>query len=201
MADKPQTASAAGNGHDHSHDHSHDHPLTLQTAAANAPTAPAPATGTPQTPTAVTNTQATPAQTDKPLISSANHPDNKLYQQAVSNLEQLGPSGGFKSREDLEKAAAAVAADAKATGLKDINHITKTNAPDGQTFLVATQGDPINNPASKRSYIDYGQATSQTVAQSTSMAEGKSPATQVAAQPTQQTEQPQQEPIRIAAAR
>ena len=196
-ADKPQTAPAAGNGHGHSH----DHPLTPQTAAANAPTAPAPATGTPQTPTAVTNTQATPAQTDKPLISSANHPDNKLYQQAVSNLEQLGPSGGFKSREDLEKAAAAVAADAKATGLKDINHITKTNAPDGQTFLVATQGDPINNPASKRSYIDYGQATSQTVAQSTSMAEGKSPATQVAAQPTQQTEQPQQEPIRIAASR
>ena len=142
-ADRPQTAPAAGNGHGHSH----DHPLTPQTAAANAPTAPAPATGTPQTPTTVTNTQATPAQTDKPLISSANHPDNKLYQQAVSNLEQLGPSGGFKSREDLEKAAAAVAADAKATGLKDINHITKTNAPDGQMFLVATQGDPINNPA------------------------------------------------------
>ena len=117
----------------------------------------------------------------------------------MSNLEQLGPSGGFKSREDLEKAAAAVAVDAKATGLQNIDHISKTNAPNGQSYLVAVQGDPTN-PAAKNSYVDYNQATSQTVAQSTSMAEGKSPAAQVAAQPTQQTEQPQQEPIRIAAA-
>ena len=52
----------------------------------------------------------TPTQTDKPLISSPDYPDkglHKLYNQAVANLEQLGPSGGFKSREDLEKAAVA----------------------------------------------------------------------------------------------
>jgi hypothetical protein len=108
--------------------------------------------------------------TDKPLISNPNHPDNKLYQQALSNLEQLGPSGGFKSREDMEKAAAAVAVDAKATGLQEINHISRTTAPSGQNFLVAVQGDPTS-AAAKNSYIDYGQAVNQTVDQSTKMAQ------------------------------
>ena len=164
------------------------------TAAVNAPTI---AVTTPQTLTAATTTPTAPTQIDKPLISNTNHPDNKLYQQALSNLEQLGPSGGFKSREDLERAAASVAVDAKATGLKEIDHISRTTGANGQSFLVASQGDPTS-PASNRSYIDYGQATSQTVAQSTSMAEGKSPATQVAAQPTHQAEQPQQEPNKIA---
>ncbi len=170
---------------------------TAQTPTAQ--TAPA-ATDKPQTPATGNDQVQPPTQNDKPLISNPNHPDNKLYQQAVSNLEQLGPSGGFKSREEMEKAAAAVAVDAKATGLQSIDHVSKTNAPNGQSYLVAVQGDPTS-PAAKNSYIDYNQATSQTVAQSTSMAEGKSPAAQMAAQPTQQTEQPQQEPIRIGAAR
>ncbi len=171
----------------------------VPTATPNTPTTPATATTTP--PAAAANTPTAPAQADKPLISNANHPDNKLYQQAVSNLEQLGPSGGFKSREDLEKAAAAVAADARQTKppLTEIDHISKTTTPSGQTLLVATQGDPTS-PASNRSYIDYGQATSQTIAQSTGMADAKSPATQVAAQPAPQTEQPQQEPAKIAVA-
>lgn len=108
--------------------------------------------------------------TDKPLISNAGHPDNKLYQQALSNLEQLGPSGGFKSREEMEKAAAAVAVDAKATGLQSIDHISRTTAPSGQNFLVAVQGDPTS-AAAKNSYIDYGQAVNQTVDQSTKMAQ------------------------------
>ena len=128
-----------------------------------------------------------PTQSDKSLMSSPNHPDNKLYQQAVSNLEQLGSGGGFKSREDLEKAAASVAADAKATGLQSIDHISKTNAPNGQSYLVAVQGDPTS-PASKNSYIDYNQATSQTVAQSTQMSDAQKPAIQLADQSVVQQE-------------
>lgn len=131
-----------------------------------------------------------PTQNDKPLISNPNHPDNKLYQQAVSNLQQLGPSGGFTSREELEKAAASVAADAKATGLKDINHISRTTGANGQTFLVAVQGDPTN-AASKNSYIDYGQAVNQTVEQSTKMAEANKPV-------AQSTDSLQQEPKKVA---
>lgn len=136
----------------------------------------------PSVPAAETQPQP-PAQTDKPLISNPSHPDNKLYQQAVSNLEQLGPSAGFASRQDLEKAAAAVAVDAKTTGLQDINHISRTTGANGQTFLVAVQGDPTS-AAAKNSYIDYGQAVSQTVEQSTKMADAGKPAPQ--AEPQEQ---------------
>ena len=179
----PQTAPSAGNDHGHSHDHPQTAPPP--TAATNAPPT---ATDKPQTPPTGNDHAQPPTQNDKPLISNANHPDNKLYQQAVSNLEQLGPSGGFKSRENLEKAAAAVAVDAKATGLQSVDHVSKTNAPNGQTFLVAVQGDPTS-PAAKNSYVDYAQATSQTVAQSTALTEAQKPAAQQA---------DQQEPNRIA---
>lgn len=166
-------------------------PANTQPAPTDKPQTPANTQPTQtDTPQAPTNTQ--PTQTDKPLMSNPNHPDNKLYQQALSNLEQLGPGGGFKSREEMEKAAAAVASDAKATGLKDIDHISKTSAPSGQTFLVAVQGDPTS-PAAKSSYIDYNQATNQTVAQSTSMAEAQKPAVQQAQQ-IAQVDQSQQEP-------
>ena len=112
-----------------------------------------------------------PSQTDKPSMADPRHPDNAMYRQALANLEQLGPGGGFKSREELERAAAAVTADARASGLSAIDHIAKTNAASGnQTLLVAVQGDPTN-PASKNSYIDYAQATTQTLDQSSRMAE------------------------------
>lgn len=197
-------------------------PANAQPAAPNAPTPPAnaqpvqpaapststpPANAQPTAPDAPTPPANAPAvQNDKSLMSSPDYSDkglHKLYNQAVSNLEQLGPSGGFKSREELEKAAAAVAGDAKKTGLTDIDHISKTTTSNGQTLLVAVQGDPTN-PASKRSFIDYGQSTGQTVAQSTGMAETKSPTVPsvVAAAPAQSgvpNEQP--EPIRLATAR
>ncbi len=185
QTDKPQAAPT-------NTDAQHPTPTDKPQTPANTNTAPAAQTDKPQA--APTNTDPQqPTQTDKPLISNPNHPDNKLYQQAVSNLEQLGPSGGFKSREELEKAAAAVAVDAKATGLQNIDHISKTTAPNGQSYLVAVQGDPTS-PAAKNSYIDYGQAVNQTVAQSTSMAEAQKPAVQMA----QQTEQPQQEQNKVA---
>ncbi len=162
-------------------------PETPQSPAANADrpsSPPANSTDRPQVP--ANNAESLPqqTQTDKPLISNPNHPDNRLYQQAVSNLEQLGPSGGFRSREELEKAAAAVAVDAKASGLGEINHISRTTAPSGQNFLVAVQGDPTS-ASSRNSYIDQGQAVNQTVEQSTKMAETLKPATQQAQQPSQ----------------
>lgn len=169
-------------------------PVSPDTPPANAqpnPTNPAnPAPDRPQAPPTTNDQVSQPTQNDRPLMSNPNHPDHKLYQQAVSNLEQLGPSGGFRSREDLEKAAASVAADAKATGLNQIDHISKTSGPNGQSYLVAVQGDPTS-PAAKNSYIDYNQATSQTVAQSTAMSDAQKP-------PTQQPAEQQQEPNRIA---
>ena len=171
-------------------------PANAQPAPTEKPQAPANAqptpTDKPQTPPTSSDKVQPPTQSDKPLMSNANHPDNKLYQQALANIEQLGPSGGFKSREEMEKAAASVASDAKATGLKEIDHISKTNAPNGQSYLVAVQGDPTS-PAAKSSYVDYNQATSQTVAQSTSMADAQKPAVQQAQQ-IAQVDQTQQEP-------
>lgn len=160
-----------------------DRPQPPVNASEN-PQQPAASADKPPTPTNPAEAQPQPTQSDKPLISNPNHPDNRLYQQAVSNLEQLGPSGQFKSREELEKAAAAVAVDAKASGLGEINHISRTTAPNGQNFLVAVQGDPTN-ASSKNSYIDHGQAVNQTVEQSTKMAETLKPATQQAQQPSQ----------------
>ena len=176
--DKPQTPAA-----------NTDKP---QTPAANADKPQVPAATTtdnpPPVPAGSNDKLQPPTQNDKPLMSNTNHPDNKLYQQALSNLEQLGPSGGFKSREDMEKAAAAVAADAKATGLQSIDHVSKTTAPNGQNFLVAVQGDPTS-AASKNSYIDYNQAVNQGVDQSTKMAEATKPAVQLAQQGDQNQQQ------------
>lgn len=124
---------------------------------------------------------APPAQSDTPSIADPKHADHRLYEQALSNLQQLGPSGGFRSQDELVKAAAAVAADAKATGLSSIDHISKTNAVNGQTLLVAVEGSPLS-PAAKNSYIDYTQATTQTVEQSSRMAEAVKAPEQHAAQ-------------------
>jgi peptidoglycan hydrolase-like protein with peptidoglycan-binding domain len=176
-ADKPQTPAATTG----------DKPQVPAANATDNPQAPAGSSDKPQVPGTNDKLQP-PTQNDKPLMSNPNHPDNKLYQQALSNLEQLGPSGGFKSREDMEKAAAAVAADAKATGLQSIDHVSKTSAPNGQSFLVAVQGDPTS-AASKNSYIDYGQAVNQGVEQSTKMAEAAKPAVLQA----QQVDQSQQQ--------
>jgi peptidoglycan hydrolase-like protein with peptidoglycan-binding domain len=132
----------------------------------------------------------TPVQTNaaQPSLASPQHPDHGLYKQALSNLEQLGPGGGFKSREQMEQAAGALAADAKATGLDRIDHVSRS--ANGQGFLIAVQGvngDP-GHPAAKHAYIDYTQATTQTLEQSTRMADAKAAE---APQVAQQTQEPQ----------
>ena len=139
--------------------------------------------------TAPVQAQPQPTQQDKPLMSNPNHPDHRLYQQALSNLEQLGPNGGFKSREELDKAAAAVAADAKASGLSQIDHVTRSRNGEG---LIAIQGNDPWSESVKRAYIDHGQATTQTVEQSTKMLD----ATRQAQQETPRQNDPAQQPDR-----
>lgn len=137
-------------------------------------------------------------ETEKPSIADPKHPDHRLYEQAMANLQQLGPSGGFKSQDELTKAAAAVAADAKASGLNSIDHVAKTNTPNGQSLLIAVEGNPTN-PASKNSYVDFNQATTQTVDQSSRMAEAAR--TQQQATPTpnpQQAPEHDQQPKAVA---
>jgi peptidoglycan hydrolase-like protein with peptidoglycan-binding domain len=159
-----------------------------QTSAQSQQQAPQQQASNSQVPPTQQQPQQQPASSsDKPSIADPKHPDHKLYEQAMANLQQLGPSGGFKSQEELTKAAAAVAADARASGLNSIDHVAKTNTPNGQTLLVAVEGNPMN-PASKNSYIDYGQATTQTVQQSTQMADATRTQQQATPTPTQQQE-------------
>jgi putative chitinase len=115
-------------------------------------------------------TAVEPERNRGPLISDASHPDNKLYTQALSRLVEMGPSGGFKSQQDMERAAAAVAADAKLTGLTQIDHIKPSKTGEG---LIAIQGNDPWAPEAKRAFIDTAQATSQSIDQSTKMANSK----------------------------
>ncbi|MCC7247968.1 MAG: peptidoglycan-binding protein, partial [Lysobacter sp.] len=118
-----------------------------------------------------------------PQINEAGHADNKLYTQAVANLEQLGPSGGFKSRDELERAAGALAADAKLSGLTQIDHVTRSKNGEG---LIAIQGADPWAEGVKRANIDVNQAVNQSLSDSTKMADSKKPEQTTSPQPNQQ---------------
>ncbi|MEH6413975.1 peptidoglycan-binding domain-containing protein [Pseudomonas sp. CGJS7] len=95
-----------------------------------------------------------------PLLSDAAHPDNGMYKQAVAGLEKLG---GFKNHQELERAAASLTYDARASGLTEIKHVVANASGTG---LFAVQGE-LNDPASHRAFINKESAVQQTVEQST----------------------------------
>ena len=178
-------------GHDHS-GHNHSTPTAVTPTApattteqpattppaATAPVATAPASSAtpgeqPATTPPVITAPATPpveSAPQTPRIDQAGHPDNRLYTQAVSNLEQMGPNGGFDSRDQMERAAAALAADAKLTGLTQIDHVARSSSGEG---LIAVQGNDPWAPEAKRAFLDVSQATAQTLEQSTQMADSR----------------------------
>lgn len=99
---------------------------------------------------------------EAPLLSDTRHPDNAMFQQTVKSMEQLGPQA-FKSRQDLENAAAAGVFEAKASGLTRIDHVLPNTNGTG-VFLV--QGEP-GDPANRRVYMDKGQAIAEPIEKST----------------------------------
>lgn len=99
---------------------------------------------------------------EAPLLSDTHHPDNALFQQTVKHMEQLGPQA-FKSRQDLENAAAAGVFEAKASGLTRVDHVLPNTNGSG-VFLV--QGEP-GDPANRRVYMDKAQATAEPIEKST----------------------------------
>lgn len=99
---------------------------------------------------------------EAPLLSDTRHPDNALFQQTVKHMEQLGPQA-FKSRQDLENAAAAGVFEAKASGLTRVDHVLPNTNGTG-VFLV--QGQP-GDPANRRVYMDKAQATAEPIEKST----------------------------------
>ncbi|MDL5366068.1 peptidoglycan-binding domain-containing protein [Xanthomonas sp. NCPPB 2654] len=98
-----------------------------------------------------------------PLLSDKTHPQNPMYQQSVAALEKLGPSGGFKDRAELERAAGALTHDASISGMTRIDHVVASNNGNG---LIAVEGK-LDDPAHRRAFVDRDQATQQTLEQST----------------------------------
>lgn len=92
-----------------------------------------------------------------PLVPSARdaaHPDHALFRQALGHLDS---AGAYPDAVARERAAVAMAAHARASGLDEIAYLGRSTAPDGRVFLVAVQGDPAN-PASKSAYLPEAQA-------------------------------------------
>lgn len=97
-----------------------------------------------------------------PLLSDPRHPDNAMFQQALEGMERLGPQA-FKSRQEMENAAAVAVFEARASGLKKIDHVMQSS---NGTGLFAVQGAP-NDPAHHRVHLDRIQAAAQPIEKST----------------------------------
>jgi hypothetical protein len=115
-------------------------------------------------------TQSGPARTGL-LVSDPSHLDHGIYQQAMVSLAQFGPDGGFTSHDVLEKAAAAIAADARLSGLTRIDLVVLSSDGSG---LIAVQGDPQSESA-RRTYLAYDQATTRSIELSSRMLDSALP--------------------------
>lgn len=140
-------------------------------------------------------TQATPKQPEhtaapaaqalaasSPLLSDPRHPDNAMYNGAVSKLEALGERGGFANRKELEQAAGQIVFESKVSGLQRIDHVMPNKSGDG---FFAVQGE-MTDPAMQRVFVDRAQAQNQPLENSSRQAaeESQRQASQVQAQET-----------------
>lgn len=114
------------------------------------------------------------------LLSDPGNPNNAMYRQAFEGLERLGPQAGFNSRQDLERAAAALTYEARVSGMKEINHVVQNV---NGTGVFAVQGG-LDDPAHRRVFANTQEAKSQTVEQSSQRLAQDAPALK------QQAEQP-----------
>ncbi|WP_355584602.1 peptidoglycan-binding domain-containing protein [Xanthomonas cannabis] len=104
-----------------------------------------------------TVTPAVPVQTSSPLLSDSRHPDNAMYNGAVSKLEALGERGGFANRQELQQAAGQIVFEAKVSGMQRIDHVVPNKSGDG---FFAVQGE-MTDPAMQRVFVDRAQAQNQ----------------------------------------
>ncbi|WP_146091602.1 peptidoglycan-binding protein, partial [Xanthomonas arboricola] len=124
-------------------------------------------------------TQATPKQTEQtaapdapaqaassPLLSDPRHPDNAMYNGAVSKLEALGERGGFANRKELEQAAGRIVFESKVSGLQRIDHVVPNKSGEG---FFAVQGE-MTDPAMQRVFVDRNQAQNQSLENSSRQA-------------------------------
>lgn len=89
--------------------------------------------------------------------------DNPMYQQALQQLEKLGPQAGLANPEDRQRAAAAIAFEAKVGGMSRIDEIVPSTNGRG---VIAVQNNPSNAEDVNRAYVDKTTAAQQPLAQS-----------------------------------
>jgi len=87
---------------------------------------------------------------------------NRLFDDARTQLQQLGPRSGLQSDRELDNAAGALAVSAQKAGLQQIDHVVAGN--DGR-MLFAVQGT-MGDPAMLRASVDRAQAAQQPLEQS-----------------------------------
>lgn len=123
-----------------------------------------------------------------PQLSDAKHPNHGMYEDALKQLEKLGPNAGLKNAEERQRAAASITYEARVGGLDKINHIVPNASGTG---YFAVQGE-LGDPASKRVQVDQKTAVSQPVERSTYQLQQDVPAQKPQAAPAQDAEQRQQ---------
>lgn len=82
---------------------------------------------------------------------------NRLFDDARTQLQQLGPRSGLQSDRELDNAAGALAVSAQKAGLQQIDHVVAGN--DGRR-LFAVQGT-MGDPAMLRASVDRVEAAQQ----------------------------------------
>lgn len=120
-----------------------------------------------------------------PLLGDPRHPDNAMFQQALKGMEQLGPKT-FKNRQEMENAAGVAVFEAKASGLKQIDHVVLSS---NGTGLFAMQGAP-DDPAHHRVHLDKAHAVAEPIEKSTVQIQQES-------QPQVQLEREQQRSMKL----
>ncbi|MEA9590005.1 peptidoglycan-binding protein [Xanthomonas sp. WHRI 10064A] len=101
--------------------------------------------------------------TDPGRHTTAAVSDNPLMKQAMDQLEKHGPNGGFKNRDEMQRAAGQVAFEAKVSGMSRIDDLVASTDGKG---LIAVQRNPNNPLDVNRAYVDKQQAATVPLEQS-----------------------------------
>ncbi|MDV0439279.1 XVIPCD domain-containing protein [Xanthomonas sacchari] len=129
--------------------------------------------------------QPTQAKSDAATLA-----DNPLYRQAMEHLQKQGLNGGFKSAEEMQRAAGQVAFEAKVSGMQRIDDLVPSGDRRG---LIAVQRNPDNPHDVNRAYVDRQQAAAVPLERSQQQlaAETQRQAQEQAQQPDPQREKTQ----------
>ncbi|MBT2746776.1 MULTISPECIES: XVIPCD domain-containing protein [unclassified Lysobacter] len=115
-----------------------------------------------------------------PSLADPANRDHGMYQQAMDGLQKLGPNGGFKNHQEMERAAATLTYESRVHGMNKIDHVVPNADRSG---FFAVQGG-LNDPAHQRVLTDKQQAIGHSVEQTSAQLRQDVP----------QLQQPQQQP-------